>query len=51
MQPVKIADEEKQAGNNSDSINEEVIAIVDKLFEYNCISKKQHNFLLPKGSK
>ena len=48
---LKLLIREKQAGNNSDSINEEIIAIVDKLFEYNCISKKQHNFLLAKCSK
>ena len=30
--------------------NEEIIAIVDKLFEYKCISKKQHKILLVKGS-
>ena len=30
---------EKQAGNNSDLNNEEIVAIVDKLLEYKCISK------------
>ena len=33
---------EKRAGNNSDKINQEIVAIVDKLLEYKCISKKQH---------
>ena len=40
--------QEKQAGNNSDIINEEIVAIVDKLLEYNCISKKQHKQILIK---
>ena len=34
--------QEKQAGNNSDLFNQQVFAIVDKLLEYKCISKKQH---------
>ena len=40
--------QEKQAGNNSDLINEEIIAIVDKLLEYQCISKKKHQQVLIK---
>ena len=40
--------QEKQAGNNSDKINEEIIAIFDKLLEYKCISKKQHKQILIK---
>ena len=32
--------QEKHAGNNSDIINGEIVAIVDKLIEYKCISKK-----------
>ena len=39
---LKLLMQEKQAGNNSDIINEEIIAIVDKLFKHKCISKKQH---------
>ena len=35
----------KQAGNNSDIINEEIVAIVDNLLEYKCLSKKQHKQL------
>ena len=31
----------KQARNNSDIIDEELVAIVDKLVEYKCISRKQ----------
>ena len=33
---------ERYAGNTSDIINDEIVAIVDKLLEYKCISKKQH---------
>ena len=40
--------QEKHAGNNSDLINQEIVAIVDKLLEYKCISKKQHKQLLIK---
>ena len=39
---LKLLLQEKQAGNNSDIINDEIVAIVDKLLEYKCISKKQH---------
>ena len=37
--------QEKQAGNNSKLFNQEIVAIVDKLLEYKCISKKQHKQL------
>ena len=37
---IKLLLQEKHAGNNSDIINEEIIALVDKLLEYKCISKK-----------
>ena len=40
--------QEKQAGNNSDIINQEIVAIIDKLLEYKCISKKQHKQILIK---
>ena len=40
--------QEKQTGNNSDIINEEIVAIVDKLLEYKCMSKKQHKQILLK---
>ena len=33
--------QEKQAGNNSDIINKEIVAIVDKLLKYKCLSKKK----------
>ena len=39
---IKILLQEKQAGNNSDIINQEIIVIIDKVLEYKCISKKQH---------
>ena len=45
---LKLLLQEKQAGNNSDTINQEIVAIVDKLLEYKCISKKQHKQILIK---
>ena len=45
---LKLLLQEKQAGNNSDIINQEIIAIIDKLLEYKCISKKQHKQILLK---
>ena len=38
----------KQSGKNSELNNEELVAIVDKLLENKCISKKQHKQLLIK---
>ena len=46
---LKLILQEKQAGNNSDLINEETVAIFDKISEYKCISKKQHKQTLIKG--
>ena len=40
---LKLLLQEKQAGNNSDIINDEIVAIVDKLLEYKCISKNNIN--------
>ena len=40
---LKLILQEKQAGNNSDINNQEIVAIVDRLLEYKCISKKQIN--------
>ena len=40
--------QERHAGNNSDIIKEEIVAIVDKLLEYKCISKKEHKQILIK---
>ena len=45
---LKLLLQEKQAENNSDIINEEIIAIVDEILEYKCISKKQHKQILIK---
>ena len=36
---LKLLLQEKHAGNISDIINDEIVAIVDKLLEYKCISK------------
>ena len=47
---LKLILQEKHAGNNSDIINEEIVVIVDKLLEYNCISKKQHKQIFYKCS-
>ena len=38
--------QERQAGNNFDIINDEILGIVDNLLEYKCISEKQHKQLL-----
>ena len=45
---IKLLLQEKHAGNNSNIIIEEILAMVDKLIEYKCISKKQHKQLLIK---
>ena len=45
---LKLLLQEKHAGNNSDIINGEIVAIVDKLLEHKCISKKQHKQILLK---
>ena len=39
---LKLLLQEKQTWNNSDIINYEIVAIVDKFLEHKCISKKQH---------
>ena len=43
---LKLLLQEKHAGNNSNIINEEIVAIIDELLEYKCISKKQHKQFL-----
>ena len=43
---LKLLLQEKHAGNNSNIINNEIVAIIDKLLEYKCISKKQHKQIL-----
>ena len=45
---LKLLLQEKHGGNNSDIINDEIVAIVDKLLEYKCITKKQHKQFLHK---
>ena len=45
---LKLLLQERHAGNNSDVINDEIIAIIDKLLEYRCITKKQHKQILVK---
>ena len=45
---LKLLLQEKHAGNNSDIINDEIVAIIDKLLEHKCISKKQHKQILIK---
>ena len=45
---LKLLLQEEQARKNSDMKNDEIVAIVDKLLEYKCISKKQHKQLLNK---
>ena len=45
---LKLLLQEEHAGNNSEIINDEIVAIVDKLLEYGCISKKQHKQILIK---
>ena len=37
-----------QAGNNSDRMNEDIVAIANNSLDYKCISTKQHKCLLPK---
>ena len=39
---LKLLLQEKHGGNNSNIIDEKIVALVDKLLEYKCISKKQH---------
>ena len=45
---LKLLLQEKHAGTNSETINQEIVAINDKLLEYKCISKKQHKQILIK---
>ena len=43
---LKLLLQEKQGGNISDIINQGIVAIVDKLLVYECISKNQHKQIL-----
>ena len=45
---LKLLLHEKNAGNNSEIINQEIVVIVNKLLEYRCITKKQHKQILIK---
>ena len=45
---LKLLLQEKHGGNNSNLIDEEIVAIIDKLLEYKCISKKEHKQILIK---
>ena len=47
---LKLLQQEKHTRNNSDIINEEIFAIVDKLIEYKCLSEKQHKQIWIKGN-
>ena len=47
---LKLLLQEKKAGNNSNKINEDIVAIIDKLLEYKCTSKKQHEQILFEGN-
>ena len=42
---IKFLLHEKQAGNNTNISDDEIVAIADILLEHKCISTKQHNFL------
>ena len=43
---LKLLLQEKHGGYNSNLIDEEIVAIIDKLLEYKCLSKKQHKQIL-----
>ena len=45
---LKLLIQEKNAGNSSNILNDGIVAIIDKLLEYKCISKKQHKQILLK---
>ena len=45
---LKLLLQQKQAGNNSNILNCETFAIIDKVLEYICISKKQNKQILIK---
>ena len=40
---ISLLLQEERTGYNSNIVNEELIATVDKLLEYKCSSRKQHN--------
>ena len=45
---LKLILQQKHTGINSNIIDKEIIAIVDKLLEYKCMSKKEHKQILIK---
>ena len=45
---LKLLLQGKHGGNNSDIINDEIVAIIDELLEYICMSKKQYKQILIK---
>ena len=47
-QRSKLILQEKHARNNSQTFNDETVAIVDKLLEHKCMSEKQHKQTLIK---
>ena len=47
---IKLLLQEIHVGSNSYLINKEIVAIVDKLLEFKCITKKQHEQVLIKGN-
>ena len=45
---LRLPLQEKHAGNNSDIFKDEIVVLVDKLLEYECITIKQHKQILIK---
>ena len=45
---LNLLHQEKTAGKDSKSINDEIIAIVDKLFENDCLPKEEHASFIKK---
>ena len=45
---LRLVSQEKHGSNNSNSIDREIVPIVDKLLEYKCISKIKHKQFLIK---
>ena len=45
---LRLLLQEKHARNNFGMINQEIVAIVDKLLDHRCITKKQHKQILIK---
>ena len=45
---LKLLRQEKHTGIIFDTINQEIVVVVDKLLEYKCLSKKQHKQTLIK---